>query len=189
MAEDADQIVIAADGAVNVAPVGTAVQKDPAVALSATFRNMGLISTDGVNFGDTPNMGQVESWQNSEPSRRFVNSRARMVSCEFQQWNDKTIPTAHGGGEWVQDGAGIYRFDPPADADPLEELCVVIDWADGDRRWRWVGYNMSVTSGVQYQLTRTQESRLPVTFELNANPGGRPYNIYSDDPVFAAGGS
>lgn len=189
MAEDADQIVIAANGAICTAPVGTTVQKDPALALSNTFRNLGLASEDGVNFGDTPSVESVMSWQRSSPSRRFVSNRERVVSTELQQWNDATVPTAHGGGEWVLDGSGIYRFDPPSNTDALDEVCLVIDWADGDRHFRWVGYKVSVTSGVEYQLSRTQETRLPVTFELNAADSGPDYNIYSDDPVFAAGGS
>jgi hypothetical protein len=189
MAKDSDQLVVAAFGTISVAPVGTTVETNPNNALAAAFRDLGYATEDGVTFGDSPSVEAIMGWQKSSPLRRIVTGRDRTVGFTLHQWNDATLPFVYGGGEWNDLGSGIYRFDPPADTDALVERCLVVDWQDGARNFRFVAYNGSVTGGVETQLTRTGSSVLPVTFEINANDNGDDWNIFSDDPVFVAGGS
>lgn len=189
MAKDSDQLVVAASGSIYVAPVGTAVNTDPDAALSATWRELGYATEDGVTFGDSPNVETIMGWQSASPLRRIVTGRDRTVGFALHQWNDATLEFVFGGGAWNALGGGLYRFDPPEDTDALDELALVVDWADGDRHFRFVAYEGSVTSGVETQLTRSGSAILPVTFEINANDDGDDWNIYSDDPVFAEGGS
>lgn len=189
MAKDSDQLVVAASGSIYVAPVGTTVNTDPDGALNAAFRDLGYATEDGVTFGDSPSIESIMAWQKSSPLRRIVTGRERTVSFSLHQWNDATVPFAYGGGQWNALGGGLYRLDPPADTDELEERCLVIDWADGDRHFRFVAYSGNVTGGVETQLTRTGSAVLPITFEINANDNGDDWNIFTDDPVFAEGGS
>ena len=189
MAKDSDQIVVAASGSVYVAPVGTAVQTDPAQSLSATFRELGYVTEDGVTFADAPSVEAIMAWQKATPVRRIVTGRERSVTFALEQWNDATFPLAFGGGAWSNPSGSIYKFTPPADTAALDEKCLVVDWADGSRHFRFVAYNGSVTDGVETQLTRTGAAILPITFEINANDTGNDWELYSDDPVFVAGGS
>ena len=76
MAKDSDQIVVAASGSVYVAPVGTAVQTDPAQSLSATFRELGYVTEDGVTFADAPSVEAIMAWQKATPVRRIVTGRS-----------------------------------------------------------------------------------------------------------------
>lgn len=189
MAQDSDQIVIAAGGAISIANVGTTVAPDPADPLSGSFRDLGYASEDGVTFSDAPTVEAIMSWQKSTPTRRIVTGREQSIAFDLQQWNDATFPLAFGGGAWASAGSGLFRFDPPDETDALEEKCLVVDWADGDRNFRLVAYVGNVTGGVETNLTRTGEARLPITFEINARDSGPSWNLFSDDPTFAVGGS
>lgn len=189
MANDSDQLVVAASGSVYVAPVGTSFSTDPAVALSASWRQLGYVTEDGVSFGDAPSVEAIMSWQKASPVRRIVTGRDRTVTFALQQWNDATFPLAFGGGSWSNVSGSIYKFTPPADTAALEEKALIVDWADGSRRFRHISYTGSVTGGVETQLTRTGEAILPITFEVSAADSGADWELYSDDPVFAAGGS
>lgn len=189
MAKDADQIVVAASGSVYVAPVGTTVQTDPAVALSTTFRELGYVTEEGVTFSDAPDIESIMAWQKATAVREIVTGRSRSASFSLEQWNDATFPLAFGGGAWSDEGSGVYKFSPPGENDALDEKCLVVDWADGDRNFRFVAYKGSVTEGVETQLTRSGAAVLPIKFDILANDSGNDWEIYSDDPVFAAGGS
>lgn len=189
MANDSSQIVVAAGGSISVAPVGTAFSTDPAVALSASWRNLGYATEDGVTFGDAPSVQDIMSWQKNSPVRRVIDGRDRTVTFTLEQWNDATFPLAFGGGAWTLVSGSIYKFTPPGDSDALDEKALIVDWSDGDRHFRHVSYTGSVTGGVETQLTRSGAAVLPITFQINANDSGSDWELYSDDPVFAAGGS
>lgn len=189
MAKDADQIVVASSGAVYVAPVGTAINTDPAGSLSATWRELGYVTEEGVTFSDSPDVGGIPAWQAAGDVRKLVNSRARSVSTTFEQWNDATFPTVFGGGSWSALGGGKYKFSPPADTASLDVKSLVVDWVDGSRHFRLHVQKFSATGGIETQLIRTGAAVLPFTGEILVPDSGDAYNLYSDDPVFAEGGS
>lgn len=188
--KDADQIVIAANGAISLGAVGATVDPDPDVALGDEFNELGYATEEGVTFSDTPELLRIMSWQSKKPTRTAVDTRTTTAATQLQQWNRDTTALAFGGGEWVEEEVGLYRFDPPSDSDDLPEYCLVIDWEDGDRKWRWVGRKVSVTEGVEANLVRSAEAPLPVTLEVLAPDGDvLPWNLYSNDPAFAPAGS
>ncbi len=52
MPNNSDAIVIAGNGSVSVAPVGTDLPADHSTALAAAFVNLGYINEDGATFTD-----------------------------------------------------------------------------------------------------------------------------------------
>jgi hypothetical protein len=187
--KNADEITIAANGSISIAPVGTEVETDPEAALDAAFVELGYVTEDGVTFNAAPELLRILAWQASQPVRQSVTSRTTTVAYQLQQWNADSFPLAFGGGEWVQDGSGIWRFDPPGDEDDLPEYVQVVDFADGDRKFRQASYRVNVTEGVETNLVRGGAAVLPITTEVLAAPEGvdRPWNIWSNDPAFNPG--
>ena len=74
MPNRADEIVVAAQGKISVAPYGTTLPTDPTAALAAAFREVGYIDAGGVTFTYTPSVTDVTSWQSATPTRRLVTA-------------------------------------------------------------------------------------------------------------------
>ena len=187
MAQDAAEIVVASDGHISVAPYGTTLPTDPVADLDTDFNELGYVTADGCTFTATPSVTDITSWQSATPTRRLVTARALTVAFQLQQFNPESFSLAFGGGEWTSVGAGAYRFDPPADTDPLADWSLVIDAVDGDRNFRWVVNRGNVSDAVASNLVRTGAAVLPVTFSALAPEGAdRSWYFLSDAAEFAA---
>src|SRR5688572_24767781 len=103
---DADEIVVAADGQLYAAPVGTAAPADMSASYSATWLDLGYTSEDGVDF--TPNIEfmEVRGWQSRTPLRRNKTNTAEELSFSLLQWSRTTIPFALAGGAIETTGTG-----------------------------------------------------------------------------------
>lgn len=182
--KDSDQIVVGANGAISLAPTGTVVAHDPNDPLTGAFQDLGYATPEGVTFTDTPNVTGIPAWQSAKDVRKLVNSRIDRVAFQLLQWNDDSFPLAFGGGEWVEEESGLFRFDPPGNEDALEEHTLVIDWEDGERKWRWAGYKVNVVEGISTNIVRTGAAVLPITVEVVTADSGDDWNIWTDDPSF-----
>jgi hypothetical protein len=186
---DATEIVVPITGHIFVAPYepGMALPDNVDDPLDAEFIDIGYTTNDGVTFTATPTVENIESWQKLTPTRRIVTARALTAAWSMQQWDRDTFALAFGGGDWSSAGAGSYRYDPPADSDPLPDYAVVIDAQDGDKNLRWVVSRGNVSEAVETNLTRTGASLLPVTFSaLAPDDADRAWFFLTDDPAFAA---
>lgn len=185
MAKDSGEFVVASDGAIHVAPVGTTLPTSTSGSLNAAFVDLGYATPDGVTFGDSKTVEAIRSWQSQVPTRRLITERDSTISFALQQWNRDSFELAF-EGEWVNLPGGQWRFDPPAPGDPLAEKSLVIDWNDGERDFRLVVPKGNVIEGVETQLTRSAEAVLPITFSpLADDDTDLPWNIYADDEAFS----
>lgn len=184
MAKNKKQVVVALDGAVHVAPAGTAypVDLDP---VAEPFVDLGYYNQDGVTFSVTPEILDINAAQSANPIRRIVQSRALSLSFNAQQWNVHTFASAFGGGEWTE-ADGIYRYDPPADEDDLTDYVVVLDLVDGDKQYRLVVKECNVTEAAETSFNRSGEALLPITFSASTPDGDdRSWYLLSNDPAVA----
>lgn len=188
MAQNAEEIVVAAQGSINVATVTDTLVYPTTEdeTLDSAFAELGYATEDGVTFTATPNVEDINAWQAATPVRRLVTARALTLATQLEQWNEDTFAIAFGGGEWSESGT-TFRYDPPADTDALVSLAVVIDAQDGDRKMRWVVYRTNVTEAVETNLTRTAAAVLPVTFSaLTPDDQDRAWYYLSDDAAFGS---
>ena len=162
--KNSQELTVAANGAVSVAPFGTALPSDDITVLDPAFLAVGYTSEAGVTFTATPTIVDVNSWQSMTPIRKLVTARALTAAMVLQQWNQETFALAFGGGNWTMVSPGSYRYDPPIDGAALTEYSVVIDAVDGAKNLRWVIKRCSVTDTVTSNLVRTAAAELPVTF-------------------------
>lgn len=186
MAQDTQEIKVLAHGDLYIAPLGTALPETVEETLDSAFINLGLTSEDGVTFSSGSEVEDIRSWQRTTPSRRIVTSRSFTAASQLQQYNRDNFALAFGGGDWSEPTPGTYRYDPPADADPLAEYVVVIDAQDGDREDRAVIMRSTVEGEVETQFVRNAAALLPVTFSaLTPDDEDRPWFYLSNDPAFA----
>src|SRR5436190_20024423 len=115
-----NEIVVAGNGQVYVAPKGTALPTDPVAALNANFLGLGYIADDGATITVTPEIGEWSAWQSRTPVRREKTAMQVEVSFGLMQWDEDSVPFAFGGGS-VSGSAGSYRYDLPADDAALDE--------------------------------------------------------------------
>ena len=189
MPNRADEIVVAAQGKISVAPYGTALPTDPTAALAAAFRELGYVDAAGVTFTYTPSVTDITSWQSATPTRRVVTARAMSLAFQMQQWNMETFAVAFGADPaacWSQVAPGKWRFDPPADTDPLVDYSMVLDAQDGTENQRWVIMRGNIADAVTSNFTRTAAALLPVTFNALAADGQtRSWYFVSDAVQFS----
>lgn len=188
MAQDADEIQVAANGDLYIAPYGTTLpaDTDPRAALNAAFSNVGYLSDDGMSLAAGASVEDIRVWQKQNPARRIVTERTFSASGSLAQWNEETFAVAFGGGEWTTTAAGVYRYDPPADGAAITEYAAVLDWQDGDRLYRTVIQRATLADDVETQLVRNGPSLLPITLNaLTPDDEDAPWFFVTDDPAFA----
>lgn len=185
---DSTELVVASNGQVYVAPVGTALPTTPTETLNAAFVGLGFCTEDGVTVTATPDVKDFTAWQSRQAVRRERNQQEIQASFQLEQWNEETVPFAFGGGEITSLGGGDYRYDFPQTDDALDERAMVIDAQDGDKLYRYVFPRGNVTEAVEAQYTRNALALLPITFKvLEPEEGGAPGYFLTNDTSFTPG--
>lgn len=181
MPENTQEIVVAAKGSISNAPVGSTLPTD-LDALDGAFFDLGLTTEDGAAFTYSEARTEIMAWQRSTAVRRIVTGRDLTTTYSLEQWNEESFKLAFGGGAWDDPGAGVFRYLPPDEDDPLAEYAQVIDLHDGDRHGRLVIPRGAVNEDVQTNLQRTSAAVLPVAFKALAveDSTGLPADLVSD---------
>jgi hypothetical protein len=185
---DPNEIRIASNGQVYVAPVGTALPTTPTATLNSTFVGLGYLTTDGVQISSSPEVQDIMSYQARQATRRELLNQEVQASFTLQQFNESTIPFAFGGGSVTSPSAGIYRYELPTDG-ALDERAMIIDAVDGTVHQRWILPRGNVTDAVEISFVRDAEQQLPVTFKALQPTDGSTSLIYltDDAAAFVAG--
>lgn len=188
---DASELVVANNGEVYFAPVGTPLPQpgdDPTAALDGDFVGAGWITEDGATLTVGSEVTDFGAWQTRQPIRRERTAQEIQFAWTFQQWNEENVVLAFGGGAITDHGGGLYSYTFPEDTDPLEERSLVVDAIDGDVHYRYVFPRGNVTEAVETQFQRGATAVLPITFKVLApEEGGTPAWFLTDADGFAAG--
>lgn len=186
MGNDADEIVIAANGTVRVAPVGTAEPTTPTEAPAAAWVDLGYITEEGATFTDSKEIEDILAWQSFYPVRKIVTGKEAAVSFSLRQWNEATIPLAFGGGAVTNPTTGVWRYAPPSPED-IDERALMLDWQDGDKNYRLIIPKGLVTDAVETNLVRTDSAVLPISFAaIPASTADDPWFVLTDDLAFSS---
>lgn len=179
-----DEIVVGANGTVRFAPIGTAAPVDETVAPDAGWVDVGFLSDDGVTFHDAKTLEVIPVWQLFNPARRIVTERDTSLSMVLRQWSKTNVPFAFGGGTVSTPSAGHYKYAPPP-PDLIDERSLMVDWADGTKKYRLLVVRGMVTEAVETQLHRAGAADLPVGYGVNGVDGADPWYLLTNDPAFA----
>jgi hypothetical protein len=182
MSQDAAELHVGASGSVSAAPVGTTIPTTPTASPDAAFIDLGYMTEDGVTFSSTPTVEDINAWQSPDPIRRLVTTRTLTAAFNAQQVNQENFLVAFGGGTWSSPSAGVYKYVPPAAADALQELALLVRSADGTKNNQYGIYRGNITEAVESQIVRSAPQTLPITFSaLTPTGGGASWEFLTDD--------
>lgn len=187
---DATQVLVGANGNVYVGAITATAPDDVATPLGGDWTNLGYISEDGATFTEGKDITDINAWQSFYPVRRVVTGRTVTVSFTLREWSLETIEFALGGT--VTTEGDEYIFTPPA-PDELDERAIVLEWTDGDKKYRLYVPRGIVSENVETNLTRSGAADLPITFaatDPGADGSGNPlpaYVLFTNDPSFGSG--
>lgn len=184
---DATQIVVAGNGTVRAAPVGTTAPTTPTATPVAGWLDVGYVSEDGVTFTDTKDIEDVLAWQSFYPVRKLITGKSATLAFVLREWNERTVPLALGGGTISQPTPGVWKFVPASPSAALDFRALMIDWNDGSKNYRLIVPRGLVTEAVESNLTRTSAADLPVTFAaVPLLSTDDPYTLLTDDTAFSS---
>lgn len=186
---DPNEIHVASNGQVYIAPVGTAVPTTAIVALNAAFVGLGYITTDGATITVTPQIQDTMAWQSQQAVRRDLIAQEVLASFTLMQFNEDTVPFSFGGGSVVLVSSGQYRYDLPTSGS-LNEKCMIIEAIDGTVHQRVVIPRGNVSDAVAVKFAKDAESQLPISFKgLQPADGSTAMQWLSDDAAAYVAGS
>lgn len=189
MAPNKEQVVVALDGAISLAPAGSTLPTNLG-SLDGAFTDLGYQSDDGVTFSVTPDINDIRAWNAATVIRRIVTARDLALGFTALQWNVATFAAAFGGGDWTEPSSGVYRYDPPADEDALVDYAAVLDFEDGDKDYRLVVKECNITDTVEAALNRGSAAGLPMSLAAMTPDGeDRSWYLLSNDPALEPAGS
>lgn len=192
MAQNAEQIKVAANGRLHIARYDDTPElpEDVESPLDSAFSELGYVSDDGVTFNKSEEVEDVTVWQSKSAVDQIVTERNFSASTQFAQWNRETFALAFGGGEWSEPSSGLVRYDPPSDYDPLTKWVTVIETIVGERIDRWVIERLTITGDIEAQAVKNAPMLLPVTLSALTAPGkDKAWYYLSNDPAFEEVGS
>jgi hypothetical protein len=186
--QDSSQIIVAARTNIFLAPKGTAAPADALVALAAPWLNVGLTTPDSLSFSTEPNFQEVPTAQSDYPALRFQTDETATVAVELLQWNTSNFQSVYGGGtvtEIVPTATPKqYKFVPPAIGERKEIACIV-EVIFGLKHYRYVFPRVFQLEGVQLDLQKGQESRLPLSLGVLGGDLISAWFLLTDDASFA----
>lgn len=183
MAQDADAVIIGANGNLYSAPLGSTEPADINEALSAAWVSLGYISEDGVTFSVGKETEEVRAWQSFYPLRRFVTSASAQLSGALRQFDGASVETAL-GGSITEDDTGAYRF-TPNDPEVIDERMWALEWADGANEFRLIMPRGFVAETVEMTIARSAPLDMPITVAALLSDSGDPFYIQSNAPTWA----
>lgn len=163
---NADEVVVGGNGKVWVATSSSVVSwpSNLISALDAAFAEVGYVDENGITFTDGKTIDDIKAWQSAYPIRKLVTERVDALEFVMRQWNEHTVPLAFGGGT-ISTVGGVTKYYPPTGSAALTVLAMVLEWQDGNDKFRLVIPKGSVTGEVQTKIMRTSAADLPVHFD------------------------
>jgi hypothetical protein len=186
MSNNAEEVLIGADGAIWTAPVGSVEPASISDPVDATvWTELGYASEDGVKFADSKTVKNVRAWQSFYDIRRFITERSFTSNFTLQQFNGDNVILALGGGDVVEDAPGEFSYHPP-EVSFIDERALIHEWADGDKNYRLIFRRAMNEENTKFDISRGKEAGLPMTFAILGEDGVEPYILQTDDPAFLA---
>lgn len=181
MAIDGSEVRVAGAGHVYVAPKGTALPTDLS-ALDPKFVDLGYVTEDGVSFTFGREVEDLNAWQ-GDKIRTLSTKEPASTSFSLMQTNATIMTVAFGGGEVTESGTDpnkVYTFTPPKSGTNTERV-LVIEFEDGDTKYRYLIPRSQIEGNVDFTLTRSGALTYPLTMGILDNGDQPKFTILSND--------
>lgn len=179
------ETVVAANGRVFISEDDSpTLPTDIDAALSGDFLELGAITEDGSRLRSNTSWKTFGAWHTRFPFRKVRETREATAAFVLRQWNRENFILANGGGT-VTTTANGFKYTPPDESAPEDLRALIISWEDGDKHYRVVFPRGMVSEGFEVDLTLTDLSNIPITFEAQPeDDGDEPWYLLTDDPAF-----
>lgn len=128
MALDAANVDVAFTGAFYYAPLGATAPTDASSALPAAYRDVGLISSDGVRDMPSSSAQQIEAWQGAQIVRTVLTQAFIEVAFTMIESNPNSLELYYAAAVNTSDGS--VAIDPGKTGGIR---AMVLDYVDGDK--------------------------------------------------------
>lgn len=178
---DGTEVVVAGLQRILVAPVGTDAPDDIDEEPGSDWTDLGYTTEDGIAFSFGLDTDDLMTSQSLDPVRKLTTGRPKTITASLRQFNEVTLVLAMGGGTWDDD-----KFTPAASSF-IDERAVLVDFEDGAKKGRFVGYRTMVSEAVEFSLVNTEGLVFPLTFSVLAFEPVT-FNWWANDELRGGGG-
>ncbi|MEU6376816.1 phage tail protein [Streptomyces sp. NPDC046909] len=185
MSNDADNVRVALNGSIYLAPVGTTGPADLTAAWGAAWVDLGFLSDDGVSMEYSTDVEDINAWQSLSPVRRVLTSVDMTLGFTALELKSATVTAYFPGSTITEVTPGtVYRLDIPAAPGP-DERAIGLEWIDGDIKNRLVIPRGEITDRGAISLGRSNPVGLEMTVSAYASSAPELATWLSNDPAWA----
>lgn len=175
-----NEVRLAPDGRVLVAPLGTVEPTDVTTAFNAAFKELGWVTEDGVSVTPSVDTNSVRMWQSINDVKRPITGMGLEVSMALGSHNKSTLGL-YFLNSTVTNASGVARLEM-ANAPASQEVMLAIEWTDdeGDVS-RLILPRVTMTDREAITLQRSDAVALGITFSALAGPAGYSAVLLTDN--------
>ena len=184
MSLNPDNILVATNGNVFVAPEGTARPASLTGSPASPWIDLGYVDDQGVTVTHDQNTQEIPAWQATGPVRILVVSEPKVVKFTLLQIDAEEFRLAMRGGEFVAGASGSVIYNPPA-AGSSDVRALLVNASDDDVLFSFYFPRVRVNGTVESVLQRQDAAKLPLEMAvLEAQP--RRMQVQSNHPDWIA---
>ncbi|GGV91580.1 phage tail protein [Streptomyces massasporeus] len=185
MANDADNVRVALNGSVYIAPKGTTAPADLTTAWPAGWVDLGYLSDDGVEMSYSTESEDINAWQSLSPVRKVLTGVDMTLGFTAIELKTQTM-TLYFPSATMSDVSGtVHKLSIPAAPSP-DERAIGLEWVDGDITNRLIIARGEVTDREAITLARSGAVGLGMTVSAYADTAPEIAVWLSNDPAWSA---
>lgn len=178
-----DQPIVGANGDLWFGPVGTT-KPQVTAEVPPELIKLGLVSEDGVTFGNSRDTTNIPVWQSFYPARRITTEVENTMAAGLASWNRDSVRFAFGGGTWSGDATAGFTYTPPEPGNE-SEFAVLMRWLDGGFTGQLWFPRATITENEDITFKKDEAALLGVTVGVLGQVGVPPWQFDSADARFA----
>jgi hypothetical protein len=164
---DPNQIIVAGMQRILVGAVGADIPDEIDDDPGTDWTDLGYTTEDGIAFSFGLDTDDLMTSQSLDPVRKLTTGRPKTITASLRQFNETTLILALGGGTFNSDADG-WDLDP-APSSYIDERALMVEFEDGAKKVRFLGFRTMVSEAVEFTLVNTTGLVFPLTFSVLAN--------------------
>lgn len=179
MAQTSANVRAGVAGGVSHAPTGTTLPTSATASLNAAFKELGLLSEEGIIESEGRSVNQVKAWQNGSNVRAIQTEHSLTYKFTCIETNVEVAKLIHGSANVT----GTTDLTIQVKADALARECFAFDVLDGSNTIRIVVPAGQVIERGDTAYAGGDAISYPVTIECYPDGSGVKAYKYTDDGV------
>jgi hypothetical protein len=185
VANDADNVRVALNGSVYLAPKGTTAPTDLTTAWPAGWVDLGYLSDDGVEMSYSTESEDINAWQSLSPVRKVLTGVDMTLGFTAIELKTQTMTLYFPSATMTDVSGTVHKLSIPAAPSP-DERAIGLEWVDGDITNRLIIARGEVTDREAITLARSGAVGLGMTVSAYADTAPEIAVWLSNDPAWSA---